>query len=84
MTIAQRMKLIINQMPGDGPNLDVEDVQRVLKVGRKTVEKLIKTGEIDAYIINPEAQRKMYRVTKAALAAYIVKNEELTKGEIAE
>jgi predicted site-specific integrase-resolvase len=80
MTTQKRIEVIMDQLLGNGPNLSLEEVEDVLKVGRKTVARLIKQGKLKAFAIDPDKERKTLLVTKAALAAYIVENEEKTKG----
>lgn len=60
-------KMIHDMFPGCDDLMDVNEVARVLHVGRHKVYRLIATGELMA--IRPG---KAYLVPRVALAAYVV------------
>jgi len=51
--------------------LTPDQVADILGVSRRTADEYIKAGIIEAFPLDPSKERKQYRVTKAALMAYI-------------
>ena len=51
--------------------LTPDQVAEILGLSRRTVDDYIKAGTIEAFPLDPNKERKQYRVTKAALMVYI-------------
>lgn len=73
MATQDKLTALENDLKQYGPTLTPDDVAEVLKLSRRTVDDYIKAGIIEAFPLDPTKERKQYRVTKAALVAYINK-----------
>lgn len=54
--------------------LDPDQVAEILGITRRTVDKLLDEHRIEHFVINPDAERKQKRVTKAVLVGYMLDN----------
>lgn len=52
--------------------LDPNQVAEVLGVSRKTVDKLLENGTLDCFTVDPTAERKQKRVTKATIIDFMM------------
>ncbi len=48
-------------------DLSVSQVAKELQTRRETVKRLLESGELAGYVIDPAAARKSYRITRQAL-----------------
>mgnify|MGYP000532425698 CR=1 FL=1 len=48
-------------------DLSISDAAKELRTRRETVKKLLTSGELVGYVIDPGAVRKSYRITRQAL-----------------
>lgn len=67
----EKAAVLENDLKGYPAVLDPNQVADILGVSRKTVDGLIAAGVIEAFPLDPNKERKQYRVTKANLIAYI-------------
>lgn len=58
--------------------LDPEQVAEILGITRRTVDKLLEEDRLKYFVVNPDSERKLKRITKADLVAYMLDNH-LTK-----
>lgn len=61
--------------------LTPDHVADILGVSRRTVDDYIKAGIINAFTLDPTKERKLYRVTKDSLLAYISNNNNNLGGQ---
>ena len=72
MSDSQRVALLEKQLEKyDATALGPEQVAEVLGCTRRYVDKLIAEGKLEAFALDPSKQRKEWRVTKAALIAFM-------------
>jgi excisionase family DNA binding protein len=56
--------------------LTPDQVADILGVSRRTADDYIKAGVIESFVLDPSRERKQYRVTKAALMAYMTNSNQ--------
>ena len=72
MSENQRVALLEKQLEKyDATALGPEQVAEVLGCTRRYVDKLITEGKLEAFALDPSKTRKEWRVTKAALIAFM-------------
>lgn len=74
MTVEDRQAEIERFMASYPVALDPDQVAEILGITRRTVDKLLDENRLTYFVINPEAERKQKRVTKADLVAYMLDN----------
>lgn len=68
---AADIERLLEQYPA---SLDPSQVAEALGISRKTVDRLLESGRLDYFVLDPNAERKQKRVTKAALVAFMLNN----------
>lgn len=68
-----KIALLESQLAQYPDSLDLDQVASVMNVSRKTVDRLVESGTLSAYTVDPTKQRQDKRVVKAILIAYMAK-----------
>lgn len=74
MTVDTKRAEIEKFITGYPVSLDPDQVAEILGITRRTVDKLLDEQRIKYFVINPESERKLKRVTKADLVSYMLDN----------
>lgn len=75
MSEKEQLKALGNDLQNYPAVLTPDQVADILGVSRRTADDYIKAGVIDAFALDPNKDRKQYRVTKAALMAYLTSKD---------
>ena len=71
MAEQEKLTVLENDLKKYPAVLTPDQVAEILGLSRRTVDDYIKAGTIEAFPLDPNKERKQYRVTKAALMVYI-------------
>jgi hypothetical protein len=75
MGTEEKVTMLERQLERYPASMDPSQVAESLGVSRKTVDKLLDEGRIECFILDPEADRKQKRVSKAVLIAFMLNNQ---------